>query len=251
MNSIKSITIGLCLGIAAVGVTATSALSVPITVPSLAVGSQYRLAFVTSTTRNALSTEIKDYNKFVDGVAEAVPELAELYQDWRAIGSTATVSARDNTSTDPSPAGPNGVPIFLLNDTKLVDDYDDLWDDSIDIDFDRNENGDAVSQTLVWTGTRRTGLGFSNRELGSSITQVGLTSGLFSPFDWVQFSFRDPAMKLEFPLYAISEILTVAAIPAIPEPAPLSLLVLGLIGLAVTRRKRAGNGVLRSHCNTI
>ena len=52
-----------------------------------------------------------------------------------SIASTALVDARDNTSTVPSTAtgGSLGVPIFLLNDMKLVDSNDDLWNGSLDI----------------------------------------------------------------------------------------------------------------------
>ena len=63
----------------AVVVTAGSAAAIPITVPtSLSPGDQYRLAFVTSSTRNATSSDIGVYNTFVDTVAETVPALAAL-----------------------------------------------------------------------------------------------------------------------------------------------------------------------------
>ena len=77
----------------------------PITVPTdLNVGDQYRLAFVTSTTRNATSFTLSDYNDFVTEAAESVTELLALGTTWKAIGSTATVDARDNTGTNPSDA---------------------------------------------------------------------------------------------------------------------------------------------------
>ncbi len=63
-------------------------------------GDFYRLAFVTSTTRDAVPTDIADYNAFVTATAEAVPELLALGTTWSVIGSTASVDARDNTGTD-------------------------------------------------------------------------------------------------------------------------------------------------------
>jgi len=98
----------------------------PITVPtSLSPGDSYRLAFVTSTTRDATSSDIGVYNTFVTGVANTVPELVALGTTWKPIGSIATVDARDNTGTNPGVS--TGVPIFLLNDTKIADDNAELW----------------------------------------------------------------------------------------------------------------------------
>src|SRR5262249_12580816 len=82
---------------------------------------------------------------------------AALGTTWTAIGSTASVNARTNTSTDPSPPGSTGVPIFLLNDTKLVDNYDDLWDGSIDVAFEVDESGTVRTFTSVWSGTNGSG----------------------------------------------------------------------------------------------
>lgn len=102
-----------------------------VTVPTdLNPGDQYRLVFVTNGARNALSTDIADYNDFVTAQANLSTELAALGTTWFAIGSTSTVSARDNTGTD---AG-GGVPIYLpvAGDLSIADDYADLWDGTID-----------------------------------------------------------------------------------------------------------------------
>ncbi len=103
----------------------------------LALGEQYRLAFVTSSLGDATSTDIADYNAFVTNAANAVPELVALNTEWFVIGSTSAVSARENTGTIVRP----GLPIFLLDGLKLVDDYNDLWDNSIDVPLNRTEIG--------------------------------------------------------------------------------------------------------------
>ena len=91
----------------------------PITVPTdLNVGDTYRLAFVTSTTTAATSTDIAFYNAFVTGVANTQAELADLLTTWSVIGSTAALDARDNTGTNPTSTG---VPIYRLDDTRITD----------------------------------------------------------------------------------------------------------------------------------
>jgi hypothetical protein len=77
--------------------------------------------FVTSGTRNATSTNIADYNQFVNNAAQASTNLNTALTtagltpsaiNWTAIGSTATVNARVNTatrSTDPN------VPIYRVD----------------------------------------------------------------------------------------------------------------------------------------
>ena len=127
-----------------------NALAELITVPtSLNPGDQYRVVFVTSGTRDATSTNIVNYNNFVSNAANAVPPLANLGTTWTAMASTSAVDARDNTNTVPSivAGGSIGVPIFLLNDTKLVDNYDDLWDGDIDVPFNRTELDTETSCT--------------------------------------------------------------------------------------------------------
>ena len=80
-----------------------------IVLPTLPPGTQYRLAFVTSATRDATSANIADYNTFVSTFANNQPILAAFGTTWSVIGSTPTVSARANTMTDPTPAGDTGA----------------------------------------------------------------------------------------------------------------------------------------------
>ena len=55
----------------------------------------FRLLFVTSTTRNASSTNISDYNSFVQGRAAAGHSLIRPFSSkFRVVGSTASVDAR-------------------------------------------------------------------------------------------------------------------------------------------------------------
>ena len=107
--------------------------------PSLSPGDQYRLGFVTSEGISATSPNIGDYNIFAQSIAEAVPELAALGADWSAVASTESVNARENTGTDPLTDGP-GIPIFLIDGSKIADDNSDLWDGDIDTAFNLRED---------------------------------------------------------------------------------------------------------------
>jgi hypothetical protein len=211
-----------------------TSLAAPVTVPSgLNPGDQYRLAFVTSTTRDATSGAIADYNAFVAAAAAGVPELAALGTTWQAIGSTMEIDARDNTGTNPLLS--TGVPIFRLDGVEVAQDNADLWDGSPSAPINTTEQGTAFAGTIVWSGTETDGtavLPFSN-QLGSGNPLNGSPSSV-APVEYQWIMFFSPAGATEnASFYAISGVITV-----VPEPATYVLAAFGAIGLLAFRRRR-------------
>ena len=130
----------------------------PATGVDWAKGDTYRLAFFTSGMHDAVSADIAVYNTWVQGLADASTAYdigADDGVTWKVIGSTATVDARDNTSTNPTVE--TGCPILLLDGTTIVaNDYADLWDGEIQNIIDLTEQG-ALSTWWPYTGTRLDG----------------------------------------------------------------------------------------------
>ena len=87
-------------------------------------GDQYRLAFVTSAVRDATSTDINVYNEFVQSVADAAPVVGSWGLEWRVIGSTEAVDARDNTETNP--LTDETVPIYRVDGSRYAVGYSQL-----------------------------------------------------------------------------------------------------------------------------
>ena len=117
-------------------------------------GDKFRVLFVTSTGRNARSADIADYNTFVQNRAAAGHSAIRLYSaQFKVVGSTNTVDARDNTETTARP----GVPIYWLNGDKVADDYGDFYDGSWDSLARKNENGATGTTGRVWTGSKNNG----------------------------------------------------------------------------------------------
>jgi hypothetical protein len=241
MLKIKTITVGFYLGIAALGMAmvgaASPASAIPITTPAgLSPGDLYRLAFVTSATRDATSAHIADYNKFVTGVAnaETTGTLMALGTTWTAIASTPTVDARDNTGTNKFTDGV-GVPIYLLDGLTLIASSNaDLWDDHLAAPLFFDENG-ALLPTFVWTGTEGRGKGIPNRELGSNALST-LGDSVDFDVDWIGFG--DEPNDRNHNFYALSGILEVASEETVPEPSTWTLLLGGLASIAWFRRRR-------------
>ena len=104
-------------------------------------GDAFRLLFLSSTKRNATSTDIADYNTFVQGRAAAGHTDIRAYSaGFRAVGCTASTDAIDNTGTATSTA--TSVPIYWLNGNRVADDNADFYDGSWAGEAnDRNESG--------------------------------------------------------------------------------------------------------------
>ena len=115
-----------------------------LTPAALAAGGQFRLLFLSSTKRDALSSDIADYNTFVqDRAAAGHADIRAYSAGFGAIGCTGAVDARDNTRTTGT-----GVPIYWLDGTKVADDYTDFYDGSWDDEVnDKNESGTDAHDT--------------------------------------------------------------------------------------------------------
>lgn len=210
--------------------------------PQLSIGDQYRLAFTTSSTTDGMSSDIQYYNDFVQAAADASQPIAALGQIWTAIGSTADVDARTNTKTAPTADGV-GVPVFLVDGSKIADNYIDLWDGSLDTPLDRTEIDTVppISVTFiptegVWTGTRpdsglKHELFFLGYDSSNPIWGGDSLTGAWSHAD-PSWSIATPQVnRAQFPLYALSGIITV-----VPEASSLRLALFCLFALLNCRR---------------
>ena len=93
---------------------------------------RFRLLFATSGTRNAASTDIADYNAFVQtAAAGGHGAIRDHAAGFRVVASTAAVDARDNTGTTHTTED-TGLPIYWLGGNKAADDYEDFYDESWD-----------------------------------------------------------------------------------------------------------------------
>ena len=126
----------------------------PLKPSSITVGGKFRLMFLSSTTRNATSANISDYNSFVQGRAAAGHTAIRTYSTgFRALGSTVSYDARDNTCT----TGP-GVAIHWLNGSKVADNNADLYDGGWDDEANpRTEGGAFRSPRRFWSGSSQQG----------------------------------------------------------------------------------------------
>ena len=167
-------------------------------------GEQFRVLFITST-RNASSSAIDDYNQHAINDAGAGHSAIRAYKDgFRVIASTATVDATDNAGLTGT-----GVKIYWLDgQTKVADNYADLFDGSWDSVSPFDRAGNSSSRAVVWTGSTDAGVAQSSRPLGSSNTvEVGGTR-FGTPL-----SGGNAHRSSLVPLYAISQVLMVSGAP--------------------------------------
>ncbi len=206
-------------------------------------GDQFRIIFVTDGGRNATSSNIADYDAFVDNTAAGLTyNGADV--TWFALGSTPTVAAN---SSGRLPVDANSPPLFRLDGVKVADNTADLWDGTIDAPINVTEAGLPESR-IVWTGTAYFGNALTPTELGAPVN-VTVGGSTLTTSDWVQSVGLPP--HLSYSLYGYSEILTV-----IPEPTSLTLLLTGIAGLvgrpvARWRRGDVHRGVARNNFRVI
>lgn len=209
------------MAVAVAGVASRADADMFLTVPpGLNPGDTYRLVFVTSTARDATSSDISVYNSFVSGVAASSPDLSGLGATWTDIGSTASVNAIDNIGSSVS-----GVGIYRLDGSRVAGGTADFFtQDLIPIFF--SETGDPIGPNGIFTGTKwwhGNGTGDPGHELG---TWMPMATGGWT---WAY---------LPGHFYAISSEITVSSVP---EPGGLGLTVLGGAFLLLARRRKQQN----------
>ena len=211
-------------------------------------GDTYRFVFATSTGRDASSSDIADYNNFVNNAANAGGALPGLSgTTWRALASTPTVDAIVNTGL----TGASAESFWLVDGTtKISNDFTDFWDghtsaEAIDVSETGGSPLDNGDFTSLWTGTDSDGTGAAGFELGAAggISRGGLWGGAASAAQWINRFNLDQTTSGNtgdgvYALYGVSGVLTVQGPPPIPEPASFVLMVLGVAGLIGTRRRR-------------
>ena len=146
-------------------------------------GGQFRLMFVTSTNRDATSTDIADYNTFVRTRATAGVTAIQTYaNDFTALVSTETVNARTNTLTRDTDTD---APIYWVRSgtvfasDRVADDYADFYDGSWNTFIGRTESGGLTGLlSPFWTGTNTDGTTHATEFMGatgiSQISSIGL-----------------------------------------------------------------------------
>ena len=206
-------------------------------------GDTFRFAFVTAGTINAASSDINVYNTFVN-TESAGATYGGAVISWKAIGSTATVNARDNAggfnTTDP---------VYLVDGTRIANDLTTsvlsggFWSGQLigTTKLNLTIDGTVVSNQKAWTGSLNNGMADTGYELGPLDAQDDVTAGstaLNKDFLWWYGEQAYTARNM----FAMSSSLTVPS--AVPEIDPAGMgsvlaLVTGALGLIERRRLKA------------
>lgn len=230
-------TLGQALAALLVVGEAASASTIILATPAgLNPGDKFRFLAVTSGSTTATSTDINTYNTFVQNDFGGAT-YDSVVVNWKAIGSTSTVNARDNVGGFGSL-----VPVYKpFTGTLLADnltDVDGLWSG-----FLYAPPNETLSESLgngyfqIHTGSEANGLLDSSRHLGASQVRYGLTGAAFSA-SWIHSSFITSGSARR--MYALSSELTVPS--AVPEIDPVGMgsviaIVSGVLGLLERRRR--------------
>lgn len=207
-----------------------------VTVPTgLNPGDDYRLVYVTTSNIAASSTNINDYNNLVQGSLSA--ELLALTSGdasgWRAIVSTASDNALLNTLTTPGTDGA-GIPIYNLADNILATSYADLWDGSLANSVSYEMDGLLTTDFYVWSGTANNGATAGGLGSGTSPSFFSIAGRPNqSSGSWI-YNANDTQTN-SWPVYAISPVLTVSAVP---EPSTYAFLSMGVMVAFLMLKRR-------------
>jgi hypothetical protein len=206
-----------------------------LTIPTgLSAGDQFRVLFISSARRDATSSDIADYDRFIMDLAIAAG-IDTYFGDpvsWQVLGSTAEVSAISRVGVD-SPG------LYEMNGVRVADNGADLWDGSIDNPILLDDTG-AFRDGIVFTGTTANGESSFSGPLGGAailITELGFSSIVTTNRQWVTVGQGAATTARSF--YGVSSVLTVPDVPSsrVPEPTSLSLMAAGLL-IAARRLRR-------------
>ncbi|WP_373650004.1 MULTISPECIES: PEP-CTERM sorting domain-containing protein [unclassified Schlesneria] len=216
------------------------------TPPGVWGGQQFRIVFVTPNTTNATSSNISDYDDFVNAQAGGATYNGVTVQ-WQAMASTNAVNARDHV-------GQTGTAVYLADGTKVANSdttaAGGLWSaGGLQANISQDLDGNDYSG-LVWTGSSgigttyatipvpgdppvQWGLGSSGFN-GNNKSETGSILGGIGGYTWLSIPAGVQLNTDLYQVYGISEVLT-----AVPEPSSFLMSGIGLVAIGfVTKLRR-------------
>ena len=189
-------------------------------------GGSFRLLFVTTDTTTSLSSDLSLYNAFVQTSAnDGHNDIRRFSSEFRALISTEAVDARNNTVTNSATGTDTDAPIYWLNGNKVADDYANFYDGEWDSQVGRDRNGETTNPLSIWTGSENDGTEAflpdgSSLAIGEGVG-IGSQYGKLVPREEIAGSFngiRGISSRNQYPLYALSPILTLNQAPTVSTP---------------------------------
>ena len=180
---------------------------------------KFRLLFVTSTTRDATSSNIADYNRFVQNRAAAGHSAIRIYSGgFRVMGGSQTAAARDNTCTTGSGTD---IPTHWLNGNKATNSYVGLWGGTWDDHRNpKDESGSASSASTVWTGSRIDGALNATFGFGRGTVRTGELGAGRTPFS----SNSNSPSSDQYPLIGLSQVFVAKEDVTTPSTTDISII---------------------------
>jgi hypothetical protein len=204
--------------------------------PDLAPGSTFRFVFETDGSTTATSSNIADYDNFVNAQANGATYDGQTVT-WQAIGSTASVDAITHIGVNPNISG-----VYLVTGQQVATgdgtSAGGLWSGAIQTQINVDIASNTLTNALVWTGSDADGGGASSGWVLGNTGDGGvvvLGGNFMTAAGWV--SLTNSYSYSTSQMYAISSVLTVAA--AVPEPSSGLLALIGIsagLGLASYRK---------------
>jgi len=194
----------------------------------------YRIWFVTDAATVATSTDIAYYN----GLADAAGDTVLAGYEWKAVGGTAAISARDNTGAlavgDTGYSAAIDVPIYTTSGELVSNNNAGLWSGTLLTTLHMQSGGNPAFNQSIHVGFLAGG---DIRAAGAGSGPLGNTGGftvagaIATRTAGNMYNNHTSTPDTELSLYALSEVIN-----AVPEPATMSLLAIG--GIALIRRRR-------------
>lgn len=215
------------------------------TPPGVFGGQQFRIIFVTPNKTDATSSNISDYDDFVNSEA-AGATYNGIVINWEALASTNTVNARDHV-------GQTGTAVYLADGTKVANSdttaAGGIWSaGGLLAQPDQDLDGNSYAG-LVWTGTSGIGTTYETIPVpgdpsvkwglgspglnGNNKSETGVLPGTIGGYNWLSIPAGVQLNTDLYQIYGISEVLT-----AVPEPSSLLMSGIGLIAVGVVTRMR-------------
>jgi hypothetical protein len=147
----------MCISLTVLSVSGTASATLIESIAALEEGAMYRVLFATSTTTQALSSDIAFYNSFVSTAADSGSVTGSLGLSWKALASTAADNVQDHTGIQNS--DDSLVTMFNTLGEVVAVSGKDLWNGSLNHAIGYNADGETACRVggdhfgcETWTG---------------------------------------------------------------------------------------------------